>query len=325
MTEDNFQSRIDLTPVQQKTEAIKQQISGLVIGQDQLLDLMLIALYADGHVLLEGVPGVAKTLSAKLLARSVNSDFRRIQFTPDLMPSDIIGTSVFNVKLNEFEFKPGPLFGNLVLADEINRAPAKTQSALFEAMEERQITTDGVTRSLGSPFMVLATQNPIEQEGTYRLPEAQLDRFMFKVEVHYPKLDDEITLLQNFHAKKNQIDLTSIQPILSPEDLQHIRKLIFSVGVETNLLQFVARLVNETRHDPALFLGASPRATLAILNASKARAAMQGRDFIMPEDIRFVAPHVLKHRVILTPEKEMEGKTTTDIINGIIEKLEIPR
>lgn len=325
MTEDNFQPRIDLTPVQQKTDAIRQQISRLVIGQEQLLDLLLIALYADGHVLLEGVPGVAKTLSAKLLAKSVNSDFRRIQFTPDLMPSDIIGTSVFNVKLNEFEFKPGPLFGNLVLADEINRAPAKTQSALFEAMEERQITTDGVTRSLGTPFMVLATQNPIEQEGTYRLPEAQLDRFMFKVEVHYPKLEDEITLLQNFHEQNNQMDLSAIQSILHPDDLLQIRKLVYSVRVETQLLQFIARLINETRHDPALFLGASPRATLALLNASKAKAAISGRDFITPEDIRFVAPHVLKHRIILTPEKEMEGKTTTDVINSIIEKLEIPR
>jgi MoxR-like ATPase len=320
-----FSSRLDLTQVQAKAAEIKKQIAVHIVGQDQMVDLLLIALFADGHVLLEGVPGVAKTLTAKLLAKTIHADFSRIQFTPDLMPSDIIGTSVFNVKTNEFEFRQGPLFGNIILADEINRAPAKTQAALFEAMEERQITVDGKTRLLGVPFMVLATQNPIEQEGTYRLPEAQLDRFLFKVEVGYPTHEEESRILFNFHERKNVIDFSAIQPVLNTNEIKSIREAVFGIRVENNLILYIAQIVNETRNNPSLFLGASPRASIAILNGAKACAALRGRDFITPEDIKYVAPHVMKHRVVLTPEKEMEGKTTTDVIRGILDKLEVPR
>jgi MoxR-like ATPase len=320
-----FTSRIDLTQVQNKAAEIKKQIGVHVVGQDQMVELLLIALLADGHVLLEGVPGVAKTLTAKLLAKTIHAEFRRIQFTPDLMPSDIIGTSVFNVKTNEFEFKPGPLFGNIILADEINRAPAKTQAALFEAMEERQITTDGKTRMLGVPFIVLATQNPVEQEGTYRLPEAQLDRFLFKIEVGYPTQEEETQIISNFHQRKNTIDFNSIQTVINASDIKAIREAVYGVLVENNLISYIARVVNETRNNPSLFLGASPRASLAILNGAKACAALRARDFVTPDDIKFVAPHVLKHRVVLTPEKEMEGKTTGDVIKGILDKVEVPR
>ncbi len=320
-----FSNRIDLTQVQNKAAEIKKQIAYHIVGQEEMVELLLIALFADGHVLLEGVPGVAKTLTAKLLAKTIHADFKRIQFTPDLMPSDIIGTSVFNVKTNEFEFKHGPLFGNIILADEINRAPAKTQAALFEAMEERQITVDGKTRMLEAPFMVLATQNPIEQEGTYRLPEAQLDRFLFKVEAGYPSHEEEAKILHNFHERKNVIDIDSVQAVLTGADIKNIREAVFGVRVENNLILYIAHVVKETRNNPSLFLGASPRASIAILNGSKALAALRGRDFITPEDIKYIAPHVLKHRVVLTPEKEMEGKSTTDVIRGILDKLEVPR
>ncbi|MBC7863758.1 MAG: MoxR family ATPase, partial [Bacteroidia bacterium] len=297
-----FANRIDLTQVQEKASEIKKQIGIHVVGQDQMIELLLIAVLADGHVLLEGVPGVAKTLTAKLLAKTIHAEFKRIQFTPDLMPSDIIGTSVFNVKTNEFEFKKGPLFGNIILADEINRAPAKTQAALFEAMEERQITTDGKTWPLEPPFLVLATQNPIEQEGTYRLPEAQLDRFLFKIEVGYPTHEEETKIIANFHERKNIIDFAATKTIINSNDIKGIREAVFGIHVENNLIAYIAKIVNETRNNPALFLGASPRASIAILNGAKACAALRARDFVTPDDIKFVTPHVLKHRVVLTPE-----------------------
>ena len=325
MEKEIFTNRIDLSVVQEKSEAIKNQIAVHIVGQDKLIQLLLIALFSDGHVLLEGVPGVAKTLTAKLLARTVHAEFKRIQFTPDLMPSDIIGTSVFNVKTNEFEFRQGPLFGNIILADEINRSPAKTQAALFEAMEERQITVDGKTRELESPFMVLATQNPIEQEGTYRLPEAQLDRFLFKLEVKYPTQEEEVKILKNFHERKNTVDFSAVESVLAKGDIRQIRAAVFGVRVENNLLNYIAQIVNETRNNPALFLGASPRASLSILNSAKACAALNGRDFITPEDIKFVSPHVLKHRIMLTPDKEMEGKTAAEVVDGILQKLDVPR
>jgi MoxR-like ATPase len=290
-----------------------------------MTELLLIALLADGHVLLEGVPGVAKTLTAKLLAQTIHADFKRIQFTPDLMPSDIVGTAVFNNKTNEFEFRKGPLFSNVVLADEINRAPAKTQAALFEAMEERQITSDGTTYKLSAPFIVLATQNPIEQEGTYRLPEAQLDRFLFKIEVHYPSLDQETEILKTFHDKKNKVDFNTVERVLNASDINALRETVSAIHIEDNLLKYIAQIVNETRNNSWLFLGASPRASLAILNASKACAALRGKDFVTPDEIKFVAPHVLKHRVIITPEKEMEGITTNEVVNKMIEKIEVPR
>jgi len=320
-----FQNRIDLSQLQQAVSNIKTEINKIIVGQDEMIELLIAAILADGHVLIEGVPGVAKTLTAKLLSRTMSVQFSRIQFTPDLMPSDIIGTSIFNLKTSEFEFKPGPLFSNIVLIDEINRAPAKTQSALFEAMEERQITVDGKTYQLSPPFIVLATQNPVEQEGTYRLPEAQLDRFIFKIEVDYPSLEDETKIIADYHARKNSIDLTSVNNVLNASDVKHYRDKVGEIHIEANLISYIAKIVNQTRNNSALYLGASPRASLSILTSSKAIAAMRGRDFVTPDDIKFVATPVLKHRVMLTPEKEMEGLSTTEIIKQIIEKIEIPR
>jgi MoxR-like ATPase len=320
-----FQNRIDLSQLQQAVSNIKTEINKIIVGQDEMIELLIAAILADGHVLIEGVPGVAKTLTAKLLSRTMSVQFSRIQFTPDLMPSDIIGTSIFNLKTSEFEFKPGPLFSNIVLIDEINRAPAKTQSALFEAMEERQITVDGKTYQLSPPFIVLATQNPIEQEGTYRLPEAQLDRFIFKIEVDYPSLEDETKIISDYHVRKNSIDLTSVNNVLNASDVKSYRDKVGEIHIEANLISYIAKIVNQTRNNSALYLGASPRASLSILTSSKAIAAMRGRDFVTPDDIKFVTIPVLKHRVMLTPEKEMEGLSTTEIIKQIIEKIEIPR
>lgn len=323
--ENQFENRVDLSGLTEKTEQVKTEIGKYIVGQQQLIDFLLIALLADGHVLIEGVPGVAKTLTAKLLARSVDADFKRIQFTPDLMPSDIIGTSIFNTKTHDFEFKKGPLFANIVLTDEINRSPAKTQAALFEAMEERQITVDGTTYKLVEPFMVLATQNPIEQEGTYRLPEAQLDRFLFKINVSYPSLEEEGTMLLNFHNNKHKIDLDKINKVLTKNSVIELRNLVSKIIIEEHLLKYIVQIVNATRKNPGLFLGASPRASLAILNASKACACLQNRDFVTPEDIKYVCFPVLRHRIMLTPEKEMEGVQVDAVIQQIIDKVEVPR
>lgn len=322
---EQFESRVDLTELTQKVEKIKAELALYLVGQHQLVDYLLMSLLADGHVLIEGVPGVAKTLTAKLLAKSIHANFKRIQFTPDLMPSDITGTSIYNSKTNEFEFKAGPLFTNIVLADEINRAPAKTQAALFEAMEERQITVDGKTYLLESPFMVLATQNPIEQEGTYRLPEAQLDRFLFKLVVNYPSLEEETSILQLAHTNINQTDLSKVQAILNKEEIKSLRKTVSSILVEEHLFKYIAQIVGSTRHNPSLYLGASPRASIAILNAAKACACLRGRDFVSPDDIKYVCAPVLRHRIVLTPEKEMEGITCDTVIQQLVDKIEIPR
>lgn len=280
---------------------------------------------ADGHILIEGVPGVAKTLTAKLIAKAIDAKYSRIQFTPDLMPSDILGTSVFNPKTTEFEFKHGPVFGNIILIDEINRAPAKTQSALFEVMEERQLTIDGHTYKMEEPFIVLATQNPIEQEGTYRLPEAQLDRFIFKIEIKYPTLEEEITILTQQHQQRTTDQLSHVQAVLSIADIVSIRKQVRELHVEPKLLEFTAKIIHETRNNKSLYLGGSPRASLAIINASKALAAIKGRDFVTPDDIITVIAPVLRHRIMLTPDKEMEGLTPDDIVAQIIQKIEVPR
>jgi len=325
MEEQVFQNRVDLSGLQQAVANIKQEVNKIIVGQDDMIELLIAAILADGHVLIEGVPGVAKTLTAKLLSRTMSVGFSRIQFTPDLMPSDIIGTSIYNLKTTEFEFKQGPLFSNIILIDEINRAPAKTQSALFEAMEERQITVDGKTYQLTAPFIVLATQNPIEQEGTYRLPEAQLDRFIFKIEVTYPSLENETKIITDYHARKDTVDINTVNSVMNAAQVKEYRGKVSSVHIDTNLISYIAKIVNQTRNNSSLYLGASPRASLAILSSSKAIAAMRGRDFVTPDDIKFVATPVLKHRVILTPEKEMEGITSNDIIKQIIEKKEIPR
>jgi MoxR-like ATPase len=325
MEENIFQQRIDLSGLSRAAFEIRNEIARVIVGQHKMVDLLLTGLLCDGHILIEGVPGVAKTLTAKLIAKIIDVDFSRLQFTPDLMPSDVLGTSVFNPKEGDFKFKPGPVFSNIILIDEINRAPAKTQAALFEVMEERQVTVDGFTHIMRSPFMVLATQNPIEQEGTYRLPEAQLDRFIFKIEVKYPSLEEEINILNTQQGKTQQQLLENIRKILSPLDLQHYRNQVQSIIIETKLVEFIARIVNETRNNPSLYLGASPRASLAILKSAKANAAIRGRDFVTPEDIVEMAPHVLRHRIILTAEKEMEGITADDLIDNILKAIEVPR
>ena len=321
----SFQSRLDLSALNLAVVAIKAELETVIVGQHKMIDQLIVAILSNGHVIIEGVPGVAKTITAKILAKAISVAFSRIQFTPDLMPSDILGTSVFDLKKSEFEFKKGPIFSNLILIDEINRAPAKTQAALFEVMEERQVTIDGTTYVLDAPFLVLATQNPIEQEGTYRLPEAQLDRFLFKIVIEYPKLNEEITILQREHLLQHKGKLEAIRPIISGAQIKEFQNLVKQVLVETNLIEYIAKLVVATRENAFLYLGASPRASIAILNASKGFAAIAGRDFVTPEDIKQAAIPVLQHRVIVTPEREMEGLTTIEIINQIIDSIEIPR
>ncbi|WP_269222103.1 MoxR family ATPase [Flavobacterium sp. IMCC34518] len=321
----NFQSRINLEPLLESINAIKEELGTVIVGQSKMIDQLLVAILSNGHVLLEGVPGVAKTITAKLLSKTLNIDFSRIQFTPDLMPSDILGTSVFDLKKSEFEFKKGPIFSNLVLIDEINRAPAKTQAALFEVMEERQITIDGTTYTLDTPFLVIATQNPIEQEGTYRLPEAQLDRFLFKISIDYPKIDEEIMIIQREHSLQSQGKLDHIKTLLSSDQIKYYQTLVKQIIVEHNLLEYIAKIVVNTRENAFLYLGASPRASIAILNAAKGFAAIRGRDFVTPEDIKEAAIPVLQHRIIVTPEREMEGISSIEIIKQILESVEIPR
>ena len=325
--EDNlsFKNRIDLTELQEGVELIKNEISKVIVGQKGMINMLIASILANGHSLIEGVPGVAKTISAKLLAKSLDVGFSRIQFTPDLMPSDILGTSVFDMKTSEFEFKKGPIFSNMILIDEINRAPAKTQAALFEVMEERQITIDGQKYKMDLPFIVLATQNPIEQEGTYRLPEAQLDRFLFKIDIDYPNKDEEIEIINREHNLQGEQKTGKITSHLSKEQIAKFQGLVNQIIIESHLVKYIADIIVNTRNNPFLYLGASPRASIAILKASKAFAAMNGRDFVTPEDIKKSAVPVLQHRVIVTPEREMEGVTTKQIINQIIDAVEIPR
>ncbi|MEY8780223.1 AAA family ATPase [Allomuricauda sp. XS_ASV26] len=321
----DFNSRVPLEELRNTVEQIKKELSTIIVGQKDFIELLIISILADGHALIEGVPGIAKTVTAKLFAKTLKTEFNRIQFTPDLMPSDILGTSVFNAKTTEFEFKNGPIFSNIILIDEINRAPAKTQAALFETMEERQATVDGTTYKMSEPFMVLATQNPIEQEGTYALPEAQLDRFLFKIKVSYPSVEEEIAILKNHHERKGEKPQDQIKAVLSPEKLSEFKKNIHEVVVEQKILDYIANIINLTRTHPHLYLGASPRASIATLTAAKAFAAISGRDFVIPEDVKKALLPVLNHRVILTPEREMEGMTTENVIAMIVESVEIPR
>ena len=325
MEEQVFQQRTDLSALNQAVMSIRNEIKKVIVGQDEMVKLILAALLADGHVLIEGVPGVAKTLTAKLVARSLDAGFSRVQFTPDLMPSDVLGTPVFNPGQVSFEFKKGPVFSNIVLVDEINRAPAKTQSALLEIMEERQASVDGKTYPMEAPFMVLATQNPVEQEGTYRLPEAQLDRFLFKIIVPYPSESEELAILNQFHKMGNTNINEIVKPVMSSRQVNEIRSQVKMILIEEKLLQFIARLVHQTRNHKSIYLGASPRASLSIMNASKAIAAMQGRDFVTPDDIREVVIPVLRHRIILAPDKEMEGVTEDEVIRQIMHAMDIPR
>ena len=321
----NFTNRIDLSELKDGVAQIRTEIGKVIVGQKSMIDMLIASILANGHSLIEGVPGVAKTVSAKLLAKTLDVGFSRIQFTPDLMPSDILGTSIFDMKTSEFDFKKGPIFSNMILIDEINRAPAKTQAALFEVMEERQVTIDGKQYKMDLPFIVLATQNPVEQEGTYRLPEAQLDRFLFKIDVDYPTLEEEIEIISREQDLKGEKKTAKISALLSKEKIERFQGLVNQIIIEPNLIKYIADLIVNTRSNPFLYLGASPRASIAILKASKAFAAMNGRDFVTPEDIKQAAIPVLQHRVIVTPEREMEGISTKQIIKQIIEAVEIPR
>lgn len=323
--EENSQERTDLAEFSEKVSQIKREISRVVVGQHEAIDLLLTAILADGHVLIEGVPGVAKTLLARLMSRLIDARFSRIQLTPDLMPSDVLGTTVFNMKSSEFEFHKGPVFSDLVLVDEINRSPAKTQAALFEVMEERQVTIDGSTHRMGSIYTIIATQNPVEQEGTYRLPEAQLDRFLFKIRMGYPSVDEEVDILKRHQDNVKLTKLEEIKPVLSIDELLKMREKLQSVYVEESLLRYIATIIQQTRTSKAVYLGASPRAAVAMLNASKASALLNGRDFVTPEDIKFVTPSILQHRLILTAEAEMEGYTALKVAQKLIDKVEVPK
>jgi len=320
-----FESRVDMSPVFDKLFAVRNEINKVIVGQERMIDLLLVSMLANGHVLLEGVPGVAKTITARLLAKTLDTSFARIQFTPDLMPSDILGTLVFDVKKSDFEYRKGPIFANIILIDEINRAPAKTQAALFEVMEERQITMDGTTHVMAPPFLVIATQNPIEQEGTYRLPEAQLDRFLLKIEIGYPDLKDEVMIIEREHQLVTSDKLADIASLVKPEEIMAFQQLVRQVRVENQIIEYIAKVVINTRQNPLLYLGASPRASIALLKSAKALAAMKGRDFVTPEDVKDVSYAVLGHRVVVSPEKEMEGITAKHIIKQIIETVDVPR
>ena len=321
----NFESQLDLTALRHAMEQIRLEVGKVIVGQHEMVDQLLVALLTKGHVLIEGVPGVAKTITARFLARCLDMDFSRIQFTPDLMPSDIIGTSIFDSSKAAFEFKKGPIFSNFVLIDEINRSPAKTQAALFEVMEERQITVDGVRYSMQEPFVVIATQNPIEHEGTYRLPEAQLDRFLFKIKVGYPTKTQEVEIIRREHAIINENKIDAVQKVLSTVDLLKYQSMVRKVAVKEELLSYIANIVCKTREHHLIYLGASPRASIAMLLASKGYAALAGRDFVTPDDIKAAAASILNHRIVVSPEREMEGLTAENVIEQIIESIEIPR
>ncbi|MFN8241612.1 MAG: MoxR family ATPase [Bacteroidales bacterium] len=320
-----FTEQSEFRELQETATRLKEEISKVIVGQDEMIDLMLVAILSNGHVLLEGVPGIAKTLTAKVMAKMISAGFSRIQFTPDLMPSDITGTSVYNSRNATFDFNPGPVFSNIILIDEINRAPAKTQSALFEVMEERQVTVDGKTYPMQSPFLVFATQNPLEHEGTYRLPEAQLDRFIFKIDVRYPTLEEEVTIIRNAHERKELLEIDQVEPMLNAEKIIMLQKKIKHVHIEEPLMKYIAEIITRTRNHPALYLGASPRASINALAASKAMAALNGRNFVIPEDIKTVLYPILNHRIYLTPEKELEGVDEKNVISEVIASVEIPR
>ncbi|MCR5312738.1 MAG: MoxR family ATPase [Bacteroidaceae bacterium] len=319
------ESRMDIAEISDKVQQMKDEIGNIIVGQNDVVDLVMTCVLADGHILLEGVPGVAKTFLAKIISKLIDAKFSRIQFTPDLMPSDVLGTTVFNMKTSEFDFHAGPVFGNMILVDEINRAPAKTQAALFEAMEERQITVDGETYKMDSPYTIIATQNPVEQEGTYRLPEAQLDRFMMKISVGYPNVDEGLEILRRHQQKANFTDISSLSPVLTKENVLYLRQQAANVVIDDSLLRYIVEIVEQTRISRAVFLGASPRATVAILKCSKAYAVINGRDFVTPDDIKYIAPYVLQHRIILTAEAEMEGYTPIKVARMLIDKVEVPQ
>jgi len=320
-----FTERTELSGMQDQIKSIQDELRKVIVGQDKMVQLLIASILAGGHVLIEGNPGLAKTLTAKLLSKSIKVDFSRIQFTPDLMPSDVLGSSVFNMKTSDFEFKRGPIFSQIVLIDEINRAPAKTQAALFEVMEERQVSMDGTTYKMQDPFIIIATQNPVDMEGTYQLPEAQMDRFLMKVKVGYPSMTEETDILRRWHQGGNKNQLADIQAVLSGDDVVSMKEQVRLCRIEDRLLEYIAQIVHRTRSHPDIYIGASPRASLAILMSAKAIAVMRGRDFVSPDDILYVAVPVLGHRILLTPEKEMEGSTPEKIIDELIKSEDVPR
>lgn len=313
------------TPCTTKIQALRDSIAQIIVGQTQATDLLLTSVIARGHVLIEGVPGVAKTLLARVMAQLIDARFSRVQFTPDLMPSDVLGTTVYNMKTGDFDFHPGPVFADVVLADEINRAPAKTQAALFEVMEERQVTVDGTPRAMSDVFTIIATQNPVEQEGTYKLPEAQLDRFLMKITMDYPTTDEEVEILLRHQASAAFTRVDRLEPLLTPADLTTLRDAAQQVRVEASLLRYIAEIVDTTRHSKAVYLGASPRAAVSILSSAKAYALLQERDFVTPDDIKTVAPFVMHHRLLLTAEAEMQGYTPLQVAQRLIDKVEVPQ
>jgi MoxR-like ATPase len=308
-------------------ERVREQAGRVLVGQEQVVDLLLVALVTRGHVLLEGVPGTAKTLIAKTLARLVDADYGRIQFTPDLMPSDVVGTNVFDMQSSRFNLKRGPIFTQILLADEINRAPAKTQAALLEAMEERQVSIEGETYPLEAPFMVIATQNPVEMDGTYPLPEAQLDRFLFKLTVDYLPRQQEIEVYRRYHHgfDAHNLDAAGLQPVINPEQLVQIRHIVQGVQVEDGILDYVASIVEATRRSADLTLGASTRAGVALLMAAKSHAALRGRDYVAPDDVKVLVPPTLRHRVYLRPEAEIEGLDADAVFRRLLSQIDVPR
>lgn len=317
--------RIDLTQFSAKMDELRQSIAQVIVGQQEAVEMLLTCILADGHVLLEGVPGVAKTLMARLVSGLVDARFSRIQFTPDLMPSDVLGTTMFNMQTSQFDFHRGPCFSDIVLVDEINRAPAKTQAALFEVMEERQVTIDGTSYQMGKLYTIIATQNSIEQEGTYKLPEAQLDRFLMKITLGYPTLEEEVAILTRHNYHTNFSKLSDIKPVIAKDELLRLRAMLDKVVVDASLLRYIVEIVQQTRNSRAVFMGASPRAAVAMLTCSKAYALLQGRDFVAPDDIKTVAPFIMQHRLVLTAEAEMEGFTPLKVIGKLIDKVEVPK
>ena len=308
-------------------EKMRQEAQKVIVGQEELFKLVVVSFFTGGHVLLEGVPGTAKTLVAKTLAMLVSGEFSRVQFTPDLMPSDIVGTSVYDSATNQFNLKRGPVFTNVLLTDEINRAPAKTQSALLECMEERQVSIDGVRHELSPPFMVLATQNPVEYEGTYPLPEAQLDRFLFKLHVGYPGREMERQILMNYHEgfDATQLENAGVESVVDKNSLLQCQEEIQAVTVEDAIFDYIVSLAEASRDSPELVLGGSPRASIALLLASKTYAALEGRNYIVPDDVKLLTPHVYRHRILLKPEAEIEGLSADNVIEQLLASAEIPR
>lgn len=317
-------ARTDISAVTGAVEQLQAAMSKIIVGKTDIIDLILVAILADGHILLEGMPGVAKTLIAKTAAGLLDVAYNRIQFTPDLMPSDVLGTNVFNPATAAFSFNKGPIFSNIVLIDEINRAPAKTQAALFEVMEERQVSMDSAVYRLEPPFLIIGTQNPVEHEGTYRLPEAQLDRFLFKISIGYPTAAEELSILKLHHNGKGQTTRL-LKAVLGRETLLELRSIVHAIHISDELLEYISQIIVATRNHKDIFLGASPRAGLSLMKTAKAFAVLQGRDFVIPEDIMYLAPPVLRHRIVLMPEKEMEGFQNDDIVAELLQSVPVPR